>query len=120
MSMRKMRLLWKGAGLGARILCVVQGERGREGPQHLREGGETLPATIWMHQGHFRDSLYRAEAGVCEDKHKNCKSWAAKGECQTKASSVKLHCRLSCGICHKCQEGDVLCERKYRFAGAQA
>ncbi|QDZ24903.1 prolyl 4-hydroxylase [Chloropicon primus] len=110
----------------ALLFFGMDGQNTYEDPYSLHEGcpvlaGSKWSATIWMHQGRFRDMEYSlVSSEVCEDKHKNCEHWAKQGQCEATEAYMKLYCRLSCGICHKCQEGDVLCERKYRFAGAQA
>ena len=80
--------------------------------------GTKWSATIWMHQGHFRDKEYSTEPAKCEDNHENCESWAKTGECEKNPSYMKPNCKLSCGLCRQCQKGDVLCERKNRFLEA--
>ena len=73
-------------------------------------------ATIWMHQQHFRGHEYSSEPTPCEDTNDSCASWAKNGECKKNPAYMHSSCTLSCGLCRQCQHGDVLCERKNRFA----
>lgn len=91
-----------------------------EDPYSTNEGcpvisGVKWSATIWMHQGHFRDYDYVASPTKCVDTNKECPNWAKNGECEKNPKYMNVGCRLSCGICRACEEGDVLCERKNMF-----
>ena len=62
------------------------------------------------------------DPGVCSDTNEKCAEWAAAGECDKNPSYMKGGgqasgaCRLSCGTCKKCSEGDRECYISNRAA----
>ncbi len=60
--------------------------------------------------------------GICADHHAMCKSWADSGECKKNPPYMVGgkgsigQCRLSCGTCEVCTEGDLKCVGRNRAA----
>ena len=76
--------------------------------------GTKWSATIWMHQGHFRDGVYRTEPPKCEDLSEHCGFWAKQGNCESDEYETYMlqNCRQSCKVCEGCEEGDLLCYKE--------
>ena len=64
------------------------------------------------------------DPGLCHNGHNQCEEWAAAGECtknpgyMTGAGSGGMGaCRLACGNCKTCDEGDKACILANRQSG---
>ena len=63
------------------------------------------------------------DPGLCRNNHEQCQTWAKGGEC-TKNSGYMLggpsgqgQCRLACGDCTPCDDGDMACIEANREKG---
>eukprot|EP01025_Chloroclados_australasicus_P035645 TRINITY_DN3629_c1_g1_i3.p1 TRINITY_DN3629_c1_g1~~TRINITY_DN3629_c1_g1_i3.p1 ORF type:complete len:365 (-),score=28.26 TRINITY_DN3629_c1_g1_i3:258-1352(-) len=75
-------------------------------------------APVWIHLEPFRPEELDNEKylhqriedpGYCVDSQQTCPAWAQAGECNKNQQYMALHCRLSCGLCKKCEQGDREC-----------
>jgi len=90
-------------------------------------------AVKWIHGKPFRGEEYEAslargpaeplpDPGVCANLHAMCDTWAGAGECTNNpgymlgSNSGRGACRLACGECQPCDEGDAECIHKNREA----
>ncbi len=82
--------------------------------------GNKWSATIWMRQADYDQTYLHRPKEPCADKDKGCPKMVKAGKCDapTYQAFMRSGCRFSCGICNKCQPGDVLCERKNFFGNS--
>lgn len=90
--------------------------------------GTKWTGTIWIHSRPFRPEAFGQFSPInetmlpenCIDFDPSCQKWANQGECQNNptymlGTSYALGvCRLSCGLCEKCEPGDRKCQSKNR------
>ena len=74
-----------------------------------RDDGECIRSPIYMKQycpaschnvkaEELQAGRRDLEQGVCQDRHKDCATWASLGECDTNAA-MKTYCAVACGLC---------------------
>eukprot|EP00892_Ulva_mutabilis_P010406 jgi/Ulvmu1/7738/UM039_0046.1 len=91
--------------------------------------GVKWTATIWVHFDAFRPDVYleqfrgpMADLSNCADQTPQCTPWAKMGECDNNAefmlgtAAAEGHCRLACGLCQPCDDGDGDCISRSREA----
>ena len=89
--------------------------------------GVKWTATIWIHTAPFRLQSLGKDLNLprypdeCKDYNDMCPRWAGDGECQNNpdfmVGDVQFvgTCRLSCGVCQACKQGDVKCTNNNRI-----